>query len=70
MLELTGIAAIAAVLAGSLLLALFIAETLITWTIRTMHAGVKRADAAAAQLAGKPMGAKLALGQRARLQRV
>ena len=70
MLELTGFAAIAMVLAGSLLLALFVGETLITWTIRAMHAGVRRADAAAAQLAGKPSSARLALGQRARLQRV
>ena len=70
MLELTGIAAIAGVVTGSLLLALFIGEALITWIIRAMHAGVRRADAAAAQLAGKPSAAKLALGQRPRLQRV
>ena len=70
MLELTGMAAIAGVVTGSMLLALFISETLIAWIIRAMHAGVKRADAAAAQMSEKSATAKLALGQRPRLQRV
>lgn len=69
MLELTGMAAIAGVVTGSMLLALFISETLITWIIRAMHAGVKRAEAAA-QMSEKSATAKLALGQRPRLQRV
>jgi hypothetical protein len=71
MLELTGMAAIVTVLVGSVLIALFAGEALITWIIRAMSAGVKRADAAAAKLAGQPQNAgKLLNGQRARLQRV
>ena len=54
MLELSGLAAIVGVVTGSLLLALFIGEALITWIIRAMHAGVKCADVTAAELAGKP----------------
>ena len=45
-MELTGMLTIAGVLTGSVLVALFIGEALIAWTIRAMDAGVKRADAA------------------------
>ena len=68
-MELTGMLAIAGVFTGSVLVALFIGEALITWTIRAMDAGVKRADAA--RLSAQPQtSAKLLSGQRARLQRV
>ena len=71
MLELTGLTAIAAVLIGSTLLALLAGEALIGWMIRAMSAGVRRADAAAAKLAGQPgAAAKLLSGQRPRLERV
>ena len=40
-MELTGMMAIAGVFTGSVLVALFIGEALITWTIRAMDAGVK-----------------------------
>ena len=71
MLELTGLTAITAVLIGSTLLALLAGEALITWIVRAMNAGMKRADAAAAKLAGQPNAtAKLLSGQRPRLQRV
>ena len=70
MLELTGIAAIAAVFTGSVLIALFIGEALITWIIRAMDAGVKHADQAAGRIAGQPQSARLLAGQRVRVQRV
>ena len=44
-MELTGMMAIAGVFTGSVLVALFIGEALITCTIRAMDAGVKRAEA-------------------------
>jgi hypothetical protein len=69
MMELTGIAAIAAIFTGSVLVALFIGEALTTWIIRAMDAGVRRADAR--KLAAQPQtAAKLLSGQRQRLQRV
>jgi hypothetical protein len=46
MFELIGITGIAGVVAGSVLLSLFLAECLIGLTLRAMHAGVKRADRA------------------------
>lgn len=56
---------------GSVLLALFAGEALVYGTIRAMHAGVKRADDAAAKLQGQPAArAKLLSGQRPRLQRI
>ena len=67
-MELTGMMAIAGAFTGSVLVALLIGEGLITWTIRAMNAGVRRADAARSvqpQSTGK-----LLAGQRARLQRV
>jgi hypothetical protein len=71
MLELTGIMAIAAVLIGSVLVALFAGEALISWIVGAMSAGVARADRAAAKLAGQPQPtAKLLRGQRVRLERV
>ena len=71
MLELTGMMAIAGVLTGSVLLALFVGEALITWTVRAMHAGVRRADETAAKLSGQPqLNAKLIVSQRQPLQRV
>ena len=72
MMELTGSLAIAAVFIGSVLVALFIGETLTTWIIRAMDAGVRRADAAAAQLATHSQAAptRLLNGQRQRVQRV
>jgi len=70
MMELTGILAIAAVFTGSVLVALFLGETLTTWIIRAMDASVRRADAA--QLAARPtkIADKLVVGQRARPQRI
>ena len=70
MLELTGMAAIIGVVTGSFLIALFIGETLITWIIRAMDAGVRRADQAAERVSGKPQNAGLLAGQRVRVQRV
>lgn len=70
MLELTGMAAIIGVVTGSFLIALFVGETLITWIIRAMNAGVKRADPAAARLVGQTQSARLLAGQRVRVQRV
>ena len=68
-MELTGMMAIAGVFTGSVLVALFIGEALITWTIRAMDAGVKRAEAV--RIAAQPQAsAKLLAGQHARLQRV
>ncbi|HWC16622.1 MAG TPA: hypothetical protein VG498_06390 [Terriglobales bacterium] len=68
-MELTGMLAIAAVFTGSVLVALFIGEALITWTIRAMDAGVKRAEAA--RLSAQPQtSARLLSGRRPRLQRV
>jgi hypothetical protein len=68
-MELTGMIAIAGVFTGSVLVALFIGEALITWTIRAMDAGVKRAEAARAVAQPQPS-ARLLPGQQARLQRV
>jgi hypothetical protein len=70
MMEVTGILAIAAVFTGSVLVALFIGETLTTWIICAMDAGLRRADTA--QLAARPnaLGDKLLIGQRARPQRI
>jgi hypothetical protein len=68
-MELTGMLVIAAVFTGSVLVALFIGEALITWTIRAMDAGVKRAEAAHLS-AQRQTSARLLSGQRARLQRV
>ena len=65
MMELTGLIGITVAIAGSMLLALFMGEALINLTIRAMHAGVVRADRAAAQVAGKPQTAP-----RLRVQRV
>lgn len=70
MMELTGILAIAAVLTGSVLVALFAGEAFISFTIRMMSAGVRRADEAAARLSGQTEMGKLATGQRPRLQRI
>lgn len=70
MLELTGMAAIAGVFTGSVLIALLIGEALITWIIRTMDAGVKRADQAAARFSGQTQNARLLAAQRVRAQRV
>lgn len=71
MLELTGMMAIAGALIGSALLALFAGEAIITLVIRAMHAGVQRADEAAARQSGQPRTATgLLSGQRARLERV
>ncbi|HKT26046.1 MAG TPA: hypothetical protein VJR04_15675 [Terriglobales bacterium] len=68
-MELTGMIAIAGVFTGSVLVALFIGEALITWTIRAMDVGVKRAEAARVT-ARPPATARLLAGQRPRLQRV
>ena len=68
-MELTGMMAIAVVLTGSVLVALFVGETLITWTIRAMDAGVKRAEARRLALEPQP-GRQYVTRQRPRLQRV
>ena len=70
MMELTGMFAIAGVLTGSVLVALFAGEAFISFTIRLMIAGVRRADEAAARLSGQPTMTKLVTGQRTRLQRI
>lgn len=70
MAEITGSLAIAGVLIGSVLMALFVGEALIRWTIQLMSAGVRRADEAADRLSGKPQTARMLGGQRARLQRI
>ena len=71
MLELTGMMAIFGAFIGSALLALFAGEAIITLIIRAMHAGVRRAEEAAARQSGQPQAAaSLLRGQRARLQRV
>jgi len=71
MLELTGMMAITGVLIGSVLVALFVGEGLISLIIRAMHEGVRRADEAAARQSGQPLATASPLrGQRARLQRV
>ena len=71
MLELTGMMAITGVLIGSVLVALFVGEAVISLIIRAMHEGVRRADEAAARQSGQPQRAAGPLrGQRARLQRV
>ena len=68
-MELTAMMAIAGVFTGSVLVALFIGEALITWTIRAMDQGVKRVEAA--RVGAQPQAsAKLLAGQRPRLQRV
>jgi hypothetical protein len=68
-MELAGMMAIAGVFTGSVLVALFIGEALINWTIRAMDAGVKRAEAA--RVAVQPQAnTRLLAGQRPRLQRV
>ena len=54
MLELTGMMAIIGSFIGSALLALFAGEAIITLIIRAMHAGVRRADEAAARQSGQP----------------
>ena len=68
-MELTGMMAIAGVFTGSVLVALFIGEALITGTIRAMDAGVKRAQAARVA-AQSQASARVLTGQRPRLQRV
>ena len=71
MLELTGMMAIAGVFIGSVLVALFVGEGLISLIIRAMHEGVRRADEAAARQSGQRQASpSLVRGQRARLQRV
>ena len=66
-MELTGMMAIAGVFTGSVLMALFIGEALITWTIRAMDAGVKRAEAA--RVTARPQAAaRLLQGGSPRLQ--
>jgi hypothetical protein len=71
MLELTGMMAITGVLIGSVLVALFVGEALISLIIGAMHDGVRRADEAAARQSGQPQAsASLVRGQRPRLQRV
>jgi len=71
MLELTGMMAIAGALIGSALLALFAGEAIITLVIRAMHAGVERAEQAAACQSGQPQAAGGPLSApRARLERV
>ena len=66
-MELTGMMAIAGVFTGSVLVALFIGEALITWTIRAMDAGVKRAEAA--RVAAQPQAnARMLPGGSPRLQ--
>ena len=69
-MELMGIIAIGAVLTGSVLVALFVGEALITSIIRMMSGGLRRADETAARLASQPQAAKLITGQRPRLQRI
>lgn len=71
MLELTGMMAIAGAFTGSVLLALFAGEAIITLIIRAMHAGVRRAEEVAATQSGQSQAStSLLSGQRARLQRV
>ena len=71
MLELTGMMAITGVLIGSVLVALFVGEAVISLIIRAMHEGLRRADEAAARQSGQPQpAAGLLRSQRARLQRV
>jgi len=68
-MEVTGMLAIAAVFTGSVLVALFVSEALIGWTIRAMDAGVRRAETR--RLSARPQrSARLLGGQRPRLQRV
>jgi hypothetical protein len=68
-MELTGMMAIAAVLTGSVLVALFVGETLITWTIRAMDVGVKRAEARRLSLEVQPS-SRFVTNRNPRLQRV
>ena len=70
MLELTGTLAIAVVLTGSVLIALFAGEALIKWTIHMMSLGVRRADEAAARQSGQVQPARILSGQRPGLQRI
>ena len=70
MLELTGMMAIAGVFIGSVLLALFAGEALVTLIIRAMHAGVRRADQVAARQSGQAQAAGMLGGPRARWERV
>lgn len=67
-MEFTAMMAIAAAFTGSALVALLIGEALITWTIRAMDAGVKRAEAA--RRCAQQTDARLLSRQRPRLQRV
>jgi hypothetical protein len=62
MLEITGTFAIIAVFVGSVLLALFVGEALITSTIRLMSLGVQRADQARSGAAIKPRPARIVAG--------
>ena len=71
MLELTGMMAITAAFIGSVLVALFVGEGLISLIIRAMHEGVRRADEASARQSGqRQASASLLRGERAGLQRV
>ena len=65
-MELTGMMAIAGAFTGSVLVALLIGEALITWTIRAMNAGVRRAEAA--RVAQPQPSARLLRGGSPRLQ--
>jgi hypothetical protein len=70
MFELVGLSSIASVLVGSVLLALFAGEALITWTIRAMNSGRRRAEERRTGQQESSSGAKLLAGQRPRLQRI
>jgi hypothetical protein len=70
MLEITGMFAIAVVLTGSVLVALFAGEALIKWTIAMMSFGMHHADEAAARQSGQAQPVKILSGQRTRLQRI
>lgn len=70
MLELTGMLAIAVVLTGSVLIALFAGEALIKWTIHMMSLGARRADVAAARHSGQAQPVRILNSQRPRLQRI
>jgi hypothetical protein len=70
MLEITGMFAIAVVLTGSVLVALFVGEALIKWTIAVMSFGMRRADEAMARQSGQAQPVRILNGQRPRLQRI
>jgi hypothetical protein len=69
MLEITGMLAIAVVLTGSVLVALFAGEALIKWTI-AMMSGLPRANEAEARQSGQAQPIRILSGQRPRWQRI